>query len=158
MCLKLCQRQWSFAWQELFALESTLEGHYIDVFWTGEYQLIFSWFWRKGVFDEISHCFILECQRGFFKDSVSNAKCVPCPANSASDIRRTGCTCKEGYYRSSSMADCEGIFTSVWSCPNHYRLIKVLKPIEDHFEFVRSNFKMLKGTKGSRVCCVLLNV
>ena len=59
--------------------------------------------------DEISHRFILECQRGFYKDSVSNAKCVPCPANSASDTGRTGCTCKEGYSRSSNKADCEGI-------------------------------------------------
>ncbi|CAH3161340.1 unnamed protein product, partial [Pocillopora meandrina] len=48
-----------------------------------------------------------ECQRGFYKDSVSNSKCVPCPANSASDTGRTGCTCKEGYYRSSNLADCE---------------------------------------------------
>ena len=70
--------------------------------------------------DEISHCFILECQRGFYKDSVSNSKCVPCPANSALDTGRTGCTCKEGYYRSSNLADCEGIhvYISVWSCPN----------------------------------------
>ena len=70
--------------------------------------------------DEMSHCFILECQRGFYKDSVSNSKCMPCPANSASDTGRTGCTCKEGYYRSSNLADCEGIhvYISVWSCPN----------------------------------------
>ena len=60
--------------------------------------------------DEISHCFNLECQRGFYKDSVGNAKCVPCPANSSSDTSRTGCICKEGYCRSSNVADWEGIF------------------------------------------------
>ena len=32
MCLRFCQRQWSFTWQEFFCLKSTLEGHYIDVF------------------------------------------------------------------------------------------------------------------------------
>ena len=64
--------------------------------------------------DEILHCFILECQRGFYKDSVGNAKCVPCPANSASNTGRAGCTCKEGYYRSSNMADCEGIHIYIY--------------------------------------------
>ena len=63
---------------------------------------------------EILHCFILECQRGFYKDSVGNAKCVPCPANSASNTDRAGCTCKEGYYRSSNVADCEGIYLLVF--------------------------------------------
>ena len=64
--------------------------------------------------DEILHYFILECQRGFYKDSVGNAKCVPCPANSESNTDRTGCTCKEGYYRSSSVVDCEGIYLLVF--------------------------------------------
>ncbi|PFX18158.1 Proto-oncogene tyrosine-protein kinase receptor Ret [Stylophora pistillata] len=48
-----------------------------------------------------------DCQRGFYKDSVSNAKCKPCPVYSAPNTDRTGCMCKEGYYRSSSVADCE---------------------------------------------------
>ena len=96
--------------------------------------------------DEILHCFILECQRGFYKDSVGNAKCVPCPANSESNTDRTGCTCKEGYYRSSSVVDCEGIYLLVFV---HYRLIKVLKLTEYPFDFVQYNFKMLKVTQGS---------
>ena len=115
-------------------------------------------FVKERHFDEISHCFILECQRGFYKDSVSNAKCVPCPANSASDTGRTGCTCKEGYSRSSNMADCEGIHIhiSVWSSPNHYRLIRVLRPTEDHFDFVYENSKCSKEQKALQ-CYVLLN-
>ena len=114
--------------------------------------------------DEILHCFILECQRGFYKDSVGNAKCVPCPANSASNTVRAGCTCKEGYSRSSNMADCEGIhiyiyiyiYISVWSFPNHYRFIRVLRPKEDHFGFVYENSKCSKEQKALQ-CYVLLN-
>ncbi|PFX33275.1 Proto-oncogene tyrosine-protein kinase receptor Ret [Stylophora pistillata] len=54
-----------------------------------------------------------ECQRGFYKDSVGNTKCLPCPVNSASNSDRTGCKCKEGYYRSSNVADCEVIRINV---------------------------------------------
>jgi len=34
----------------------------------------------------------LECQEGFYKSTVSNTKCVECPANSDSNTERTGCT------------------------------------------------------------------
>ncbi|PFX29174.1 Ephrin type-A receptor 4 [Stylophora pistillata] len=48
-----------------------------------------------------------ECQIGFYKDTVDNTKCLLCPTNSASNAGRTGCICKEGYYRSSDRTDCE---------------------------------------------------
>ncbi|XP_022808089.1 ephrin type-B receptor 2-like, partial [Stylophora pistillata] len=53
------------------------------------------------------------CQKGFYKDSVGNEKCVPCPSNSASNIDKTGCICNEGYYRSSDLADCEVLARNV---------------------------------------------
>ena len=43
------------------------------------------------------------------------------------------------------------IYISVWSFPNHYRFIRVLRPKEDHFGFVYENSKCSKGTKGSPV-------
>ncbi|XP_022781130.1 ephrin type-B receptor 3-like [Stylophora pistillata] len=48
-----------------------------------------------------------ECQKGFYKDSVGNEKCRPCPANSVSNTDRTGCMCNEGYYQPSNVVDCE---------------------------------------------------
>lgn len=48
-----------------------------------------------------------ECQKGFYKDSVGNEKCKPCPGNSVSNTDRTGCVCNEGYYRPSNVVHCE---------------------------------------------------
>ena len=59
--------------------------------------------------DEIAHCFILECQIGFYRNADRISKCLPCPTNSASNTGRTGCTCDKGYYSSSDEADCKGI-------------------------------------------------
>ena len=64
---------------------------------------------RKRYVDDTTHCFNLGCQKGFYKDSVGNEKCVPCPSNSASNTDRTGCICNEGYFQSSNVADCEGM-------------------------------------------------
>ena len=65
---------------------------------------------KKRLVDEFAHCFILECQIDFYKNTVSNTKCLPCPANSTSNTGRTGCTCDKGYYSSSDGAGCKGIF------------------------------------------------
>ena len=48
------------------------------------------------------------------------------------------------------------IYISVWSFPNHYRLIRVLRPKEDHFDFVYENSKCSKEQKTLQ-CYVLLN-
>ncbi|XP_066027769.1 ephrin type-A receptor 4 [Pocillopora verrucosa] len=50
-----------------------------------------------------------ECQIDFYKNTVSNTKCLPCPANSASNTGRTGCTCDKGYYSLSDGAGCKGL-------------------------------------------------
>ena len=48
------------------------------------------------------------------------------------------------------------IYISVWSFPNHYRFIRVLRPKEDHFGFVYENSKCSKEQKALQ-CYVLLN-
>ena len=48
------------------------------------------------------------------------------------------------------------IYISVWSFPNCYRLIRVLRPTEDHFDFVYENSKCSKEQKALQ-CYVLLN-
>ena len=69
---------------------------------------------KERLADEIAHCVILECQIGFYRNADRISKCLPCPANSASNTGRTGCTCDKGYYRSyrsSDEADCKGILS-----------------------------------------------
>ena len=77
---------------------------------------------KERLADEIVHCFILECQIGFYRNADRISKCLPCPTNSASNTGRTGCTCDKGYYSSSDEADCKGTLI-VRYVSNHYRLI-----------------------------------
>ena len=104
---------------------------------------------KERLADEIVHCFILECQIGFYRNADRISKCLPCPANSASNTGRTGCTCDKGYYSSSDEADCKGTLivkyvsnnnrlispnfytVSFQSCPIEFELpIKELKALQ----------------------------
>ncbi|XP_015776146.1 PREDICTED: ephrin type-A receptor 4-like isoform X2 [Acropora digitifera] len=48
-----------------------------------------------------------ECFPDYYKDSISNGKCVPCPDNSYSSSSRNSCLCKEGFYRTTQDANNE---------------------------------------------------
>ncbi|XP_078374592.1 ephrin type-A receptor 4-like isoform X1 [Oculina patagonica] len=50
-----------------------------------------------------------ECSSGSHKNTIGNTKCLPCPANSASNAERTACTCDEGFYKLSHVADCKAL-------------------------------------------------
>ena len=49
-----------------------------------------------------------ECANTLYKDTISNTRCLQCPTNSAINAKRTACTCNEGFFRSSDVADCKG--------------------------------------------------
>lgn len=40
-----------------------------------------------------------ECNTGYYKDTISNGKCVPCPPYSEPNSSRDSCPCKQGFYR-----------------------------------------------------------
>ncbi|XP_078374585.1 ephrin type-A receptor 4-like isoform X2 [Oculina patagonica] len=50
-----------------------------------------------------------ECSYDFYKRSISNSKCLQCPANSTSNAERTACTCDEGFYKLSHVAICKAL-------------------------------------------------
>lgn len=51
--------------------------------------------------------YFLECFPDYYKDSISNGKCVPCPDNSYSSSSRNSCLCKHGFYRTTQDANNE---------------------------------------------------
>ena len=51
--------------------------------------------------------FFSECSRDYYKDSISNGKCIPCPHNSYSSSSRNSCLCKQGFYRTTQDASNE---------------------------------------------------
>ncbi|XP_078374630.1 ephrin type-A receptor 4-like isoform X3 [Oculina patagonica] len=50
-----------------------------------------------------------ECSNDSYKSTIGNAKCLPCPANSASNAQRTACTCDGGFYNSSDLRRCKAL-------------------------------------------------
>ncbi|KAK3730313.1 hypothetical protein QZH41_015354, partial [Actinostola sp. cb2023] len=42
------------------------------------------------------------CPSGLYKPSTGNTLCIPCPANTHSNVARNECVCNEGYYRSTN--------------------------------------------------------
>ncbi|XP_078374442.1 ephrin type-A receptor 4-like [Oculina patagonica] len=51
-----------------------------------------------------------ECSYDSYKPTTSNTKCLKCPANSAPNAERTACTCDEGFYKTSDLADCKDMY------------------------------------------------
>ena len=45
------------------------------------------------------HTFIEGCGNTSYKQSVSNDNCITCPENTVSNMNRTKCVCKDGYYK-----------------------------------------------------------
>ena len=63
--------------------------------------------------------FHLECIKGSYKSTKRNTKCLHCPANSASNADRTGCTCNSGLYKLTDHgeAPCKG---NIWWLKSAY--------------------------------------
>ena len=42
------------------------------------------------------------CGNTSYKQNISNDNCIKCPENSVSNMNRTNCVCKDGYYKRST--------------------------------------------------------
>ena len=70
------------------------------------------------------------CSNTSYKQSISNDNCTKCPANTISNMNRTKCVCKDGYYNRSSdnseASPCYGKFLLPFSVTYEQALCLVL--------------------------------